>query len=198
MKNGHHQFPGGDEVTSSFWNQNQIVHLSFLSSLPPSFLPLSISFFGRFSVMKPRRSLLSLIRSQWSRETQSKIHSLPLKASSHCSTSTSSLADTKTSAEEDGHLLPLSLHLATNRGDSRLCSGQAATAHLICKDWHPDDDFGGVIYSWQNPLLIYGRAELDSNIRCPADNSNSASATPSWFILRPWELVSHLSWCCPY
>lgn len=39
----------------------------------------------------------------------------------------------KTSAKDNSHLLPLSLHLAVNRGDFRLCSGQTATLHLICK-----------------------------------------------------------------
>lgn len=105
--------------------------------------------------------------------------------------------DRKTSGEEDSHLLPLSLHLATNRGDSRLCWGQAASAELICKDWHPDDDFGGVIYSWQDHILSYGREPLDFDIYCPDDTSNSTSATPAWFILRPWEQESHLSWCRP-
>lgn len=93
----------------------------------------------------------------------------------------------KTSVEEDSHLLPLSLHLATNGGYSRLCWGQAASAELICKDWHPDDDFAGVIYSWQDHILSYGRVQLDFDICCPADTSNSTSATPAWFILRPWE-----------
>lgn len=93
------------------------------------------------------------------------------------------------SVKEDGHLLPLSPYSSTNRDDYRLCS---ASEELICKDRHPDDVCGGLIYSRWDPILSYGREELDSDLCCPADNSNSTSATPPWFILRPWPQESHL------
>lgn len=82
--------------------------------------------------------------------------------------------DRKTSAKDDSHLLPLSLHLATNRGDFRLCSGQAATLDLICEDLNSDDDFSVVIYSWQVPILSYEKPEFDFDICSSADSTNSS------------------------
>lgn len=99
------------------------------------------------------------------------------------------------SVREDSHLLPLPLYFSTNRGDYRLC---LASADLICKDGHPDDGCGGLIYSRQDPFLSYGREELDSDLCCPADSSNSTSATPPRFTLRPLPQESHLSWSCPW
>lgn len=127
----------------------------------------SMSIFSHVShKMNPHQFLSTLIKSQWGGETQDgvKIHtsSIPRPPPTHiCS------PDRKTSVEEDSRLLPLSLHLATNGGYSRLCWGQAASAELICKDWHPDDDFAGVIYSWQDPILSYGRVQLDFDIMLP-------------------------------
>ena len=98
--------------------------------------------------------------------------------------------------DEVCHLLPLSVHLATNRGDSRLCRGRAACADLICKEWHSDEDSAAVVYCWQNPCWSMDEWSFNSNIRCLADISNGAADTPPCFIPRPWRRVSHLSCRC--
>jgi len=40
----------------------------------------------------------------------------------------------------------------------------AACAELICKDRHPDDDFSGAIYSRRDPILSWGRVQLDVDV----------------------------------
>lgn len=70
--------------------------------------------------------------------------------------------DRKTKCRGKQSSASIILSLNNKQRWSQILFCQAASAVLICKDWHPDDDFSGVIYRWQVPILSCVGEQLDS------------------------------------
>lgn len=163
----------------------QAVHSHATISIPPrlpclfhfSFSVSEMTCFQQFLEMKPHQSLCSLIRMRQGGKRDEIEVKIYLSLGLHSSTASNAPNyQTEKQVPRWQFTPPLTLHLATNRGDFRLCYCWAAEADPICKDWHPDDDCGGCILPCTgfHLELLRNRAWL-------------------WHLLLCWELLRYIS-----